>query len=84
MFQECSTTTDISVGLFVLLQSGFQPLNGLSNVDLSTMTGDLVDDHGAIISDLDPGQHGAECLPRLEDHFEVVLTSYTPDVLAHS
>ena len=33
---------------------------------------------------LDPGQHGAKCLPRLEDHSEIVLTACMPDVLAHS
>ena len=30
---------------------------------------------------LDPSQLGAECLPRYEDHSEVVPIVYTPDVL---
>ena len=75
------------MSLFGLLQSGLQPPNGLSNVDLPTITGNPVDSIEAFLlwkSVLEPGQHGTEYLLRLEDHSKVVPTAYTPDFLAHS
>ena len=61
----------------MLLQSGFQPPDGISNVDLPAITGNLVDNFGVFLLWkllLDPGvhMHGSECQPRLEDISEVV------------
>ena len=81
-----SDEVKLPVSLFVPFQSGLKPPDGLTNVDTPTITGDSVDNLGAFLlgkSVLDPGQHGTERLPRLEDHSEIVPTAYTPDVLTH-
>ena len=53
VFQECSATADVFVSALLwvslLLQSGLQPPNSLSNVDLPTITGDPVDDLGVFL-----------------------------------
>ena len=59
----------------------------VSNVDLPTITRYSVDKLGVFLLwkfVFASGQNGMECLPRLEDHSAVVLTAYTPDVVAHS